>query len=140
MKSVWAIEQGSYSDYHVVGVFSTRAKAQLVMNALKEKYNEPSIAEWPLDPAVTALRTGLTTWNIMMLRDGTVECCEPCELTSYTLDGSFTLLRRASAPAYKGKGIEDCLNGIIWAKDKPHAIKIANEKRTQMIAENKWAV
>jgi hypothetical protein len=63
MASVFVIEQGSYSDYHVVGVFSTRENAETVLAALKAAtesyYDTPGIAEWPLDPAIDALRAGL---------------------------------------------------------------------------------
>jgi hypothetical protein len=67
MASVFVIEQGSYSDYHVVGVFSTRENAETVLAALKAAtesyYDTPGIAEWPLDPAIDALRAGLKRYT-----------------------------------------------------------------------------
>lgn len=138
MKSVWVIEQGSYSDYHVAGVFSSKKNAELILSKMTGTYETPSIAQWDLDPAVEEINAGLMTWNVRMLRDGTVEHCEEYGMTSYGLASDLSLWRRSQAPAYRGKGIEDCLSGTVWAKDGEHAIKIANERRAQMIAENKW--
>lgn len=138
MKSVWVIEQGSYSDYHVVGVFSSKKNAELILNILSDKWDEPTIAEWTLDPAVEGINAGLTQWIGAMLRDGTVERCEPWEVSGYDLDEDLRIWHRSTAPAYRGKGIQDCLHGKVWAKDQAHAIKIFNEYRTQMIAANKW--
>ena len=50
----------------------------------------------------------------------------------------MTIWRRSQAPAYVGKNVPDCLHGTVWAKDSTHAIKIMNEKRTQMIAMGEW--
>jgi len=138
MKSVWVIEQGSYSDYRVVGVFSSRKNAQLVMGKITNSYDTPSIAQWDIDPCVERINAGLTNWIVTMLRDGTLERCEATGFSAYHLSDALNIWRRATAPAYKGKGIEDCLNGTVWAKNQKHAVKIANEIRTQLIATNKW--
>ena len=135
---VWVIEQGSYSDYRVVGVFSSRKNAKLVCDSIKDDYSEPTIAEWTLDPVVKELNAGLTVWLGEMLRDGTVERCVPWEVSSYEIEGGLDIWRRASVPAYRGKGIQDCLHGKVWAKDEKHAIKIFNEKRTELITLGKW--
>lgn len=138
---VWAIEQGCYSDYHVVGVFTSRKNAKAVVDALKaaECYgDEPTIARWPLDPAVKDLRAGMSPWRVLMLRDGTVESAKQRDVSSFNIAGSVAIWRRSTAPAYKGTGIPDCLDATVWAKDRNHAIKIANEHRTHMIADGQW--
>ena len=139
MARIWVIEQGSYSDYRVVGVFSSKVNAEVVKGKLSVSFGEePTIAEWTLDPAVDEINAGLTVWLGAMLRDGTVEQCVPWEINGYDLNEDLRIWERASAPAYKGQGIQDCLHGKVWAKDAEHAIKIFNEKRVQLIASNKW--
>lgn len=138
MKTIWVIEQGSYSDYHVVGVFSSKGKAQLICDHLRSEYDSPSIAEWPIDPGVEGLSHGYSSWLGEMLYDGAVERMVERELSSDNLTGGLTLWKRASAPAYKGTNVPDCLHGTVLAKDRTHAIKIFNEKRTQLIALGKW--
>ena len=139
-KSIWVIEEGSYSDYDVVGVFSSKKNAEVVMKALSGRdYGDgPAITEWQLDPDVEELNAGLTLWTVWMLRDGTTERCEQCHYYSPYGNGQLDIWRRSTAPAYRKKGVQDCLSGSVWAKDAEHAIKIANEKRTELIALNKW--
>ena len=138
-KTVWVVEQGEYSDYRVVGVFSSQKHAKTIANALNaDGSNEATVAEWPLDPVVDELRQGFSPYVVHMRYDGTVERCEKWEITSYELSGRVSLWRRTQAPAYRGLGIPDILTGTIWAKDEAHAIKIANEHRAQMIARGEW--
>lgn len=138
-KTVFVIEQGEYSDYRVVGVFSTKKKAQTVYDALKAAGNSDlhdKISEWTLDPFVLELQKGYSPFVVIMLKDGTVERCDRREFSSYC-SNSF-LWKRTEAPAYKGKGIPDALNATVFARNEKHAIKIANEHRTKMIANGEW--
>ncbi len=141
MASVWVIEQGEYSDYHVVGIFTSEAAARLVLERLDTEYSSYShtIDEWPLDPAVEELNAGLTRWGLLMLRDGTVEQApQPVGLTGYSIVNEIKLWERSKALAYQGKDTPDVLNAAVWARDSEHAIKIVNERRTQMIASDEW--
>jgi hypothetical protein len=140
MKTIWVIERGSYSDYRVVGVYSTKKRAELVLKELHkgEWYTDATIAEWPLDPGFEELNAGLTQWRVLMLKDGTVERADHYEMASYDIEGKCHVWERSKAPAYKGQGIQDALDATVWAKDKKHAVKVTNERRTQMIATGKW--
>ena len=135
MKSVWFVEQGSYSDYRVVGVFSTREKADFVAKTIndREHYGDASVDERPLDPFVKELNAGLRMYTVIMSEDGTVERCEYDE--ERIEESSVRLWDRKSAPFYKGKrGVVNAVTASVWARDDVHAIKIVNERRTQMIA------
>lgn len=37
-KTIWVVEQGEYSDYRVVGVFSSQESAQVVADKLNGNY------------------------------------------------------------------------------------------------------
>ena len=74
-----------------------------------------------------------------MLKDGTVERVEPrSDLSGYDLQSKPWVWPRSTAPAYAGQNVPDCLNCAVWADDKQHAVKIANEHRTRMIASGEW--
>jgi hypothetical protein len=137
---VFAVNSGSYSDYSVRALFSTREKAEAFMAAVPDgDYND--IQEFELDPpAADMLRRGYAVWYVTMLRDGTAEAVvrRDASLYAVTSVGDVVLWERTKAPAYKGKGIPDALRIDVWAKDEKSAIKIANEKRAQFIAEGKW--
>jgi hypothetical protein len=135
MSTVWAIEQGEYSDYRVVGVFSTEANARLVAEAIG---SDATVSEWSIDPVVDDLNAGRSPYLVNMLKDGSVERCEKWTISGYELAGTMRIWKRSEAPAYVGKNIPDCLHGTVWASDTMHAIKIVNEKRAQMIASGEW--
>lgn len=130
MKTVWVIETGEYPDYRVEGVFSTKERAEAVNAKVGGE-----VSEWPLDPAFNELKKGYSVFLGEMLRDGTVERCSPWD---FEVTPRMTIWRRLEAPADAGKNMPDCLHGTVWAKDSTHAIKIMNEKRTQMIAMGEW--
>jgi hypothetical protein len=140
MKKIWVVEQGSYSDYHVVGVYSSKVNADKIAELLnaKERHDEAEVAEWILDPAIEELRSGYTLWRIVMLRDGDTEGHSNIEFGSYNVVNEFYVQQRSKAPAYMGQGISDCLQATVWARDLNHAVKIVNEHRTMLIAEGKW--
>ncbi len=48
LKSVWVIESGSYSDYSVNGLYSTKELAERA-RAVGVYYDVPSISEWTID-------------------------------------------------------------------------------------------
>lgn len=138
---VWVVEQGEYSDYRVVGVFSSRENAQLVADAINGERVacDATVAEWLMDPAVADLNAGRRPFVVHMLRDGTVERCEAWQITGYELAGKFDIWRRSEALAYAGTDKPDCLSATVWATDAEHAVKIVNEKRVQMIASGEWS-
>lgn len=140
MKSIWVIEQGSYSDYGVTGVYSTKEAAQLVADKINASspYEEATIAEWPLNPGVDEIKAGLGTWNILMLKDGSTELCEKEGFSAYYLTSCCAVWPRSTAPAYQGKGVPDVLHCHIRAKDMKHALKIANEFRIAKLASGEF--
>jgi hypothetical protein len=140
MKSVWIVEKNVYSDYHVVGIFSSRANAQLVADRINDSEEDTSykatIAKRPLNPSVAELHAGLLFYLVTMRFDGTVERCDLRDLNTYMPQGEARVWRRSKAPFYKEKNIPDVLLIEVWATDPTHAVKIANERRAAMKAAN----
>lgn len=133
MKTIWALEDGCYSDYHVIGIFTSKENAEVV-----QRHVGGTIAEWPLDPMVHELNKGYRCWLGEMLHDGTVERMVEWEISGYSMNNSIYVWPRSTAPAYQGKHVQDCLHGTVLAKTRTHAIKIFNEKRAELIAANKF--
>lgn len=143
MKKIYVLTQGSYSDYSIVGIFSTRQKAEEFRTLVKPGYDGYNdLEEWTLDPdAPEKIRHGYSIWNVTMLRDGTVEDSSVRDLDYYNVSRALDppyIWERAKAPYYRGKGVPNCLDAAVWAKSRTHAIKIVNEYRAQFIANNKW--
>lgn len=140
MKQVFAVNSGSYSDYKVDAIFSSRELAQEYMDTVKQNdYNE--IEVYKVDPpTVDLIRRGYSVWCVLMLHDGTTERIKRTENDYYNVGyaPSHSIWERTKALAYKGKGIPDALNSMVWAKTEKQAVKIVNEKRVQMIANGEW--
>lgn len=139
MKKIYAVNAGSYSDYRVVALFTTIELANEFMAAVPDSdYND--LEEFDLNPETADLiKRGYSLWQVRMLRNGDTEKVTRQDMSVYGVgDVGHRIWRRTQAPAYKGKGIPDCLVSTVWAKNENAAVKIANEHRAQMIASGEW--
>ena len=142
-KTVYAVTAGSYSDYRIVALFSTKERAEEFIAAMTKPdgYNELNgIEEFELDPQTAdMIRRGYSVWYVQMLIDGNTERCERTNTDLYNVgEVGHRIWDRANAPAYKGRGIPNILMSHVWAKSEAAALKIVNEKRLEMIASGEF--
>jgi hypothetical protein len=137
MKAVYLVSRGSYSDYRVVAVFSSRKRAQDFIDLVAdEEWNE--IEKYELDPpTVDLVRKGYRYFQVEMLRDGSVLEVSAVPLTAYAIEDCPSTEKVSDFYFIPGSDGE-ALAALVWAKDERHAVKIVNDKRAQMIATNKW--
>ena len=137
-KTVWLIEQGKHSDYSVVGVYSDREKADRVCQAINEaqddNHADATVAERPLDPAIDEMDAGRGLFYVCLEYDGTTASCRAEGISYYELTYALHVYKRTEIKVLGGRPITDIVMGTVWAKDKAHAVEIANEYRTRMIA------
>jgi len=127
MTKVYIITQGSYSDYHICGVYSDLKTAKKIARLYlsdNDKYHNSSlvIEEYELDE-YQDIPDNYSSYFIRMTRDGNV-----------------TEIRKKDLNYFRGYGfdINGFLHNTVIAKDEKHAIKIMNELRIDLIANNKW--
>ena len=131
MKTIYVVTRGSYSDYGIKAIFNTKELAQAYIDSFKyDSYNEMSIEEWDLNPNSKELKKGRKPYFVRMDKAGIATEYNHVD-SSYGFNGgtviSFTLDKQS-------------MNCYCWAKDEKHAIKIANEKRVQFIALDRWGL
>ena len=113
MAKVWIVTSGEYSDYSIDGVFST--------NELAAKYCEKwggEIETWNLDEPIPDV-----LWAIRMGIGGEV-------ISSW---------KNCSAEGFDFFALDN--KAIVWnvkTEDEQRAIKVTNEKRTQILALGIW--
>lgn len=97
MATIFAIEQGCYSDYRVVGVFSSREKAEQILSIVNRGQDSEAatIAEWELDPGVKEINAGLKPHYITMDIDGITERCHE-DGDGYKAGGLYVWTRTAA--------------------------------------------
>jgi hypothetical protein len=122
---VYVVTSGSYSDYGIVGVFDNAELAQLTASNIRGS-NEVEVYE--LNPDADKYLAGLRMFVVLIAKDGTVKECE-------LKFGETRFLKYG----YASNLDEDwLLETEVWAKDAEHAIKVANERRSYLLAENLW--
>lgn len=121
MNSVWMLEAGQYSDYHVVGLFSTEEKAKFYMEHYIDysTYDSQSVCEVKLDPELNDAGEGHIWWSVSInISTGNISFVR--EETRYT---------PLEVPSYIHP-FQTELMYLVSARDKQHACKVAAEKRT----------
>lgn len=137
---VFILTSGTYSDYHIDGVFSTKEGAERFAGPEQppdKQHRNPwhkhfTVEEHPLDPGLNHLPPGLSPWSVCMLRDGT---------TTFTDILGPDHLQWVGGAFLRGSWDTSDYTTMHWvgfARDEAHAVKIANEVRTRAIAENRW--
>ena len=133
MNEVYVITSGSYSDYGIVTVFSTKELAEQYI-ALQPADTDCRIEEYGLNTREKQVRKGFKLYRVEMKKDGSSEVLqidfdEPMEFLTleYRYEGTNIL--------YTGAVF---LTLDAFAQKEEHAVKIANEKRAQYIASGAW--
>jgi hypothetical protein len=133
MTKVYAVNAGSYSDYGICGIFSTRENAEKYMQAFPRKtyssYND--IEEYELDEYVSEIDRGLLLFWVRMYKDG--EVFEVVQREGYG-GGPDSPVSWMTHGHWSPK--KPWANFYVWAHDKDEAIKIANERRIMDLASN----
>ncbi len=114
------ITQGSYSDYSVVGIFSTKEKAQRALDSLPIYGKNNDVDEYELDELDTLVNKfarGYKIYWVVMKSDGTLTSCR-------VDDEIYTFINHNKEEIW----------GQVLAKNDKQAIKIVNDKRAQLIA------
>ena len=127
---VYLVSDGHYSDYHQLGIYTTREladQARVFFNA------DNDVEEWELD-VIPKHPHGLLAWTVYMDRNGNLPSGNV-----YVGNG----VRRDSVDGFEPTWIPCSKNGTVvcfrvWAKDEDHAVKIANEQRIGLLASGEW--
>ena len=123
MTTVYVVTEGSYSDYHIIGVFSEESVAE----QLAERWG-CDVKEYELDSLAQLIEKPM--YGITMLRDGAIIHAGK---SNHFIEPSAALRHRWYAGQWQ---IILCIT--CFANDEQHAAKIANEKRTQFVASGEW--
>ena len=124
---VFLVTEGDYSDYRVVGAFSTLALAREFKRLLGGDELNENIEEMELDANLPQLRSGLRAWTVWMRRDGSNESVRD---TGVEMDNP--------KPKIVNNSARNVMIQTVWATNAEHASKIVNERRVQMIANGEW--
>jgi len=129
MKKIYILTEGSYSDYHIVGVAEDKETAEL----LSEKW-DCGIEEYNINTIEDAKYIqNKTLYEVTMWKNGNSEVKKDSYGTSDAYpEPTFRIWGGVCC------GIETIVDINCWADSPEHAVKIANEKRAELIATGRW--
>jgi hypothetical protein len=132
MKKIYIITEGSYSDYHIVGVAEDRESAELLM----EKWCADDIEEFNINTVDDAKSIqNKSVFEVTMWKNGKSSVRIPKynhQIDVHTSPDFYFFGGMLSG------GIDVIMSLYCWADNEEHAVKIANEYRTMMIASGEW--
>lgn len=121
---IYLVMVGEYSDYQFDSAFSTKEAAERREALLDNWY--ATVIETTLD-SIPNVDPCYKPWTVLMDAEGNGQV-SPAYLT-----GGFPRGEDYLAPSHNNRMLF-----CMWAKDGQHALKIANERRAQRIAEGTW--
>ena len=125
-KVAYVVTCGDYSDYRIVGVFSSKALAQTHIDAFDNSYDGCKIEEYPID--ATEEWGYITT--IYMKRNG-------------NSSGGHTERQHRPCASHKLVSVSLCgkkkyLESRVLTDSMERAVKVTNEHRVRLIASGQW--
>lgn len=118
MRKVYVITQGNYSNYRILGVCSSKKKAELALATA----NGGKIEIYDLDE-VDRLKPGWANYSVWMQRNG----------------DSHVERNFAQYPPLRTTEHQTTAKRVLYVtgyfESKQHAVKVANEIRTRLLAE-----
>jgi hypothetical protein len=135
MDKIWIVTDGDYSDYHIVGVFSTEERANEfveVESGVVEEYMIDELCE----AVYLKLNKNYSCYRVdMTLNEGDLLFTN-IDPYSNVVGSDNDLTVFVFPPKHENKKFagKKIFSIRVMAKDEKHAIKIANERRTEYIA------
>lgn len=134
MANVWMVTDGDYSDYHVIGVYSTEEHASFAASKFGGE-----VEEVILDEHIDRLKQGFRIYSVVMGDRGDCQCppyVKPSSRDEYVFFKN-SIPRRVGVK-FPTNGLPKQLIADVWATSPEHALKIVNEKRIAKLAEGEW--
>lgn len=133
-KKVYLLIAVEYSDRHIIGIFSSKEKSKDYSKVFPRWNFE--IVEYTIDELyqkiIKAIKNKYKLFTVYMHRDGTIDDVEQ-EDFFYNSCTELTLVY-----SYVKQEMMLLLKVVCLAKNEKHAVRIANEKRVQLIANGEW--
>ena len=140
---IYIVTKGSYSDYSICGIFTDKALAEEYAQQITDHWGEARVetktimtsTDLPAPP-------GFRGYDIEMDIDGN---CDIFKSETYDVETKNDGYAETEYKINDDKKLDEYYTGrynfyVLTDKGSEGAIKIANERRIRMIAENKWPV
>ena len=125
-KTIYMVTDGCYSEFRVIGIYSTKEKAD---HSKKLRAAENEVEIWKLDE-IMEHPPGKFWYSVVMDKEGNTQRSLITDADDAEDDADWSPWEM-----FKDSGFMDFR---MWAADKKHAIKIANERRLALLHSGEW--
>ena len=136
-KSVFVVEQGSWEEYEVIGVYEKKEDAERIAAAINNsgylKYDKAAVDERELNPGIDHLEKGENLYQVEMANYGIVISIEKIGFDPGGLVFFQIYTNLVNILDGEGRVEVKTIEGQVWAKDEREAIQITNEYRIDAI-------
>ena len=126
-RSIYIVTAGTYSDYYIIGVFSEEDTA----GKFAALNDDAQVEIYEIDAMATMAERGLRYFSITMGSKGSVH---------NIYQGCFGHEGFGNHEKFTTRDGERLLLKEVWATNCEHAVKIVNERRVQLLAQNRWGL
>ncbi len=140
--TLYVVTQGEYSDYHIVGIYSDRETAEKIRKYKSVRDDMCEIEEYELNPNLPKDVDEIKEYWVV---NAHIRYKLEYPIRKYLKETVWNtwieyFMERDSRPDIEYTFSKDCYEGKVYisksiAKDKDHAIKIAQDIRAKVIAE-----
>ncbi len=134
MKEIYVVTSGDYPNFRVNATFDSIELARKYRKAFKNE-SQIDIDRFELNPYKDELQKDHKPYEITMNKNGDIDYIE-CTLCDIATD--FNIPFAVFAPNLNQFNYQKRLKYYCFAKNDEHAIKLAKEKRLELIENNLW--
>lgn len=146
MTYIFIVTSGSYSDKGNVAAFTTKEKAEQYIKYCND-FGSPNVNEWidevELDPDISNVKKRhkfkfSLLFHVEMERDGNIVKINQEYISMDDLSNPENKIEYTDFRYHTNNRIPISIEAVVNADTKIQAVKIVNDKRRQLIAENRW--
>ena len=134
MTKIYVVTKGDYSDYTIHGVYSTEELADEAAVLYSDSSDDAEVETYELDDMPDHV-PGQKPWTVRMDKGGNAYSTSRASVDCFDVYNSMC---GPSGGTNSWDKSPDAMWFNVWAKDMKHAVKIANERRVQLIATDQW--
>lgn len=146
MKKAYVVTQGCYSDYGIVGVFTSRAKARQFLDSFPKAFPDARIEEYAVNFELPAR----DMWEVTIRPDGSKVVARNISHEFRSSDfGSYFLSSLSAPPSWSVRDVKPgsppgcCVTDASFTvtcfpRDEEHGLKIARDAMRGVIAHGLW--
>ena len=128
MTTVYLVSSGSYSDYHIHGIYSTRKLAKQRAAIVRDAN---AIETFELDQGIDLIAQGLLPWGVWFFEQKEPSTYQSEMYFDSAIAGEIVDDRRRP---FRGNWNAE-FSVFVFARDEAHALKIAQDKRAEYLAK-----